>query len=590
MTVLKGIPISPGLARGTAIVYDFDVGRHLTVSQRDVSTTEVKSEWERLDEALAKSSHDLSLVATSVTAGSPRSASLAILAAHAAMTAEIASLVKQHIESELVNVEQALASVVGDWVERLTRLDSEYLRQREQDIRDVGRRMSRYLAGSLAWNKGPLPLGSIVVARELLPSEAIELANCGVVGIVTERGGHYSHTAIIARSLGIPAVSRVLHATSLIHPGMSLLLDGDEGVVTESPSKAQGVDFAERQRRRELEVANLWDDAGEPSVTTDGVEITLVGNVGRPEEIASVLKSKLSGVGLFRTEFLFLEAAERPSTDTQAEVYGGMASCLGGLPMVVRTFDLGGDKQPPFLFTEGSEQDANLFVRGLRFSLAEGRLFESQIRAILKVTRTADLRILLPMVVGLDGFARAVAVIERIAVECGLPRTPPIGAMIETPASLYALDQILDLADFVAIGTNDLTQYMLATERGLADKSEDCSAMHPAVLQAIRQIVAAGVRLQCPVSVCGEEAGNPDFACLLVGLGIRELSLSPSQAGVVRQAIRAIDSKSAQAIAEQAIACGNTSDVRALVARWRSGATESPDGAAGSPAVVVADH
>ena len=570
MTILNGIAVAPGLSSGTAIVYDFEVGRKLRVMPSEEAGCDVPREWERLDKALEQSRRDLTHVAKLAGSGSGKANSLSLLSAHAAMTAEIASLVKEHIEREQVNAEQALDSVVGVWAERLTRLDSEYLRQREQDVRDVGRRMTRYLAGSMPWSKGPLKADSIVVARELLPSEAIELANCNVLAIVADHGGRYSHTAILARSLGIPMITGVADAAQLIHPGASLLVDGGTGIVVVNPTAQERSVFTERERLSVSASSTIPIDTDEPCVTQDGVVIELLANIDRPEQIAAVAQQHLEGVGLLRTEFLFMETQERPDTTTHRTIYTNMAKHLAGQPLVVRTFDLGREKLPPFLLAEETELPKGLHLGGLRFSLAEVEMFETQIQAILAVAQDHDVRILLPMVVGSDDLAQAIATIRRVADRCGLKDTPPIGAMIETPAALFGLDQILDLADFVALGTNDLTQYLLATDRALAEAEDDCTAMHPAVLRAIKSVIDAANRLRCPLCVCGEEASDPDFACLLVGLGVRQLSVNPRQAGEVRLAIRQIDSHDAYRIASRAIDCHSASEVRAILDEWRS--------------------
>ena len=574
MKYLEGIPISPGYANGIAVIYDYEVGRRIEVTTSELTSSEVESEWKRLDEALERSRQDLQLLDQTASGNPSLSKSVAVLSAHAAMTQEIAALVKQHIGRELVNVEEALESVVCDWVERLQRLDSAYLRQREQDVRDVGRRMTRYLAGSLPWNKGPLPPGSIVVAHELMPSEAIELVNCGVVAIVSEHGGKYSHTAIVARSLGIPAVTGVNRVFSQIHPGTRLLVDGQRGNIIVAPTESEENSFASLKKEYENRILSIKAGGNLPCATEDGVSVSLLANIGLPEEIDAVKEFNLDGVGLFRTEFLFLESHERPSVRKQFEVYDKIAGDLDGRPVVIRTFDLGGDKLPPFLLEEQSDAQDSLHLRGLRFSLAERTLLDEQLQAILRVAQTSDIRILFPMVIGSDDLAQAIAAIDRIVEKCGYLRTPPIGAMIETPAALYSLPEILDLADFLALGTNDLTQYMLATDRDLAEGQNDCTALHPAVLRAIKQVVEVSKKHQCPVCVCGEEAGDADFACLLIGLGIRELSLSPIRAGNVCQVLRGIKERDAVETAKQSLCCHNPQEVRELLTALCSSTAE----------------
>lgn len=572
MTVIKGVPVSPGFAHGVAIVYDYEVGLKFSVANRDVLPSEVDEEWQRLDAALAESSRDLKLVTKLAGENSESATSLSLLTAHAAMTAEIASMVKKQVSRDCVNVEQALDSVIAEWVERLTRLDSDYLRQREQDVRDVGRRITRYLAGSMPWSKGPLAADSIVVTRELLPSEAIELANCGVLAIVSEHGGRYSHTAILARSLGIPMVTGVVDAARFIHPGTPLLVDGDTGIIVTNPTTHERNVFFE-QVKRSLTTQSPAEPESQSCITRDGVCIEFGANLSRPEEVSAVAEHKLEWVGLFRTEFLFMESRERPDTGTQIAVYANAARGLAGRPLVVRTFDLGRDKLPPFLLTEEPRQQKGLGLGGLRFSLTEKLLFESQLKAILTVAQEYDLQILLPMVIGVDDFSRGVSTIQAVADRYGFMRIPPIGAMIETPAALFALDEILDQADFIALGTNDLTQYLLATDRGLPEGEGECTAMHPAVLRAIKTVVGAATRLQCPLCVCGEEASDPAFACLLVGLDVRSLSMAPKQASAVRKAISEINARDACDVAERALSCSSVAEVRTLLDEWLPPAT-----------------
>ena len=570
MLHLEGIPISPGYANGVAVVYDYEIERRLRLPHRAISQQEVETECKRLDGALETSSEDLKLVELTALSEPRLAESARLLSAHSAMATEIAALVKQHIGRESVNVEQALDAVVRDFVERFGRLDNAYFRQREQDVRDVGRRMMRDLAGSPPWTDEPLPPGSVIVARELLPSEALELAKPGVVAIVSEHGGIFSHTAIVARSLGMPAITGISNATSQIQPGMRLLVDGVSGSLVIAPSPLDEASFLSRKGEYERLETSITVKEKLPCMTQDGIEISLLANIGLPGEVGHVAEHNLAGVGLLRTEFLFLESHERPSFEMQCEIYDNIASGLDDLPLVIRTFDLGGDKLPPFLLLEGPETHPRLHLQGLRFSLAERKLLNTQVRAILHVAQSSDVSILFPMVIGNDDFAQAIAAVESVVEQLGLLTRPSMGAMIETPAALYALDEILELADFVAIGTNDLTRYMLAADRNLAEGTDDCTAMHPAILRAINQVVDGAEKQQCPVCVCGEEAGDADFACLLVGLGIRELSLSPCRGAAVRQAIREINAQHAREIANQALRCRRPAEVRELLSRLRA--------------------
>lgn len=566
MRPLEGIAISPGYAEGVAVVYDYETDYRLEFPDRDISPSEMGTEHGRLDDAVQQSHRELKQAEQSPNGPTAHTDSAAVLAAHAHLVHEIAAQVKQYMDRELVNVEQALDSVIGTLVDRLCQLENVYLREREQDIRDVGRRMMRHLTGAPHFSQFALPAHAVIVARELLPSEAVELCRAGPAAIVTEQGGKDSHTAILARSLGIPFVSGLLAVTSQIRAGLHLLVDGETGRVTIAPSATERAEFSKSRENYQRSTVAVAADEMLPCLTQDGIEISLLANIGRPEEAEQIAIHYLLGVGLFRTEFVFLEAHERPSFQTQCEIYEQAAKALKGRPLVIRTFDLGGDKLPPFLASQPSGPHPCRHLRGLRFSLAERLLLETQLHAIVHTAQAADVRLLFPMVIGSDDFSRAVAAVDGAVDKCGVLRRPPLGAMIETPAALFALEEILELADFVSIGTNDLTQYMLAGDRDAADLTDESTPWHPAVLRAIKRVVDTAAAKDCPVCVCGEEAGEADYACLLVGLGIRELSMTPVRSAAVRHALRKIDSPTVRELANKALRCVTPREVRGLFA------------------------
>lgn len=566
MPLLKGIPISPGYAEATAVVYDYEVHRRLDVPRRDVEPSEIHREYRRLDEAVEQSSQELAKAEAFARSGSGPGDPAAIFSAHAMLVREVAKKVQEHVSQELVNVEHALEFVIDDLAGRLGQLKHARFREREQDVRDVGRRMFRHLAGGPPWPPESLPAGSAVVARELLPSEAVELARSGVVAIVAEQGGKNSHTAILARSFGIPAVTGIARVTAHIQPGMRLLVDGCAGEVLVNPSPSEVARFYELKREFDRSASAATANEALPCMTRDGIGISLLGNIGLPEEVEQVREHRLGGVGLFRTEFLFLESHEPPTFQRQLDIYKRVAEALGDRPLVIRTFDLGGDKTPPFLASPHADPHPSLALRGLRFSLAERRLFQTQLRALVQVAQESDVRVLFPMVIGHHDLSRACAALADVIKDLGVPRRPLLGAMVETPAALFALEEILELADFLAIGTNDLTQYMLALDRDEAALSEECTAWHPLVLRAIRQVIKAAAAKDRPVSVCGEEAGEPGFACLLAGLGVRELSLSPGRAARVRDALRGVRCQDAEELAHKALGCSSAEEVRNLFA------------------------
>jgi phosphoenolpyruvate-protein kinase (PTS system EI component) len=351
---------------------------------------------------------------------------------------------------------------------------------------------------------------------------------------------------------------------------MTLLIDAEAGVVTADQTEDQLAKFTARiiDLKRGCEDAKSIESG--PCRMLDGTEISFYGNVGLQTDLDQVLHLGLAGVGLFRTEFLYLQSQERPDAESQRHLYAEMAERLGDRPLVIRTFDLGGDKLPPFVSLDKNLAPSSLNLRGLRFSLGEEHLLRAQLTAIVQVAQSTEVRILFPMVIGSDDFSQAIAVVEDVMKDCGALRRPPIGAMIETPAALFCLDEILELADFIAIGTNDLTQYLLAADRELSSESDAFTAMHPAVLRAIKQIMVAAEQWECPVTVCGEEAGEPEFAELLIGLGVRALSVSPSQASRLRAAIAKMDRMDATELVERALVCRSPREVRELFSAKRS--------------------
>jgi phosphoenolpyruvate-protein phosphotransferase (PTS system enzyme I) len=313
MPLLKGIPISPGYAEATAVVYDYEVHRRLDVPRRDVPPSEIHREYRRLDEAVEQSSRELERAEAFARSGSGPGDPAAIFSAHSMLVREVAEKVQEYVGQEQVNVEQALEAVIEDLAGRLGQLKHAGFREREQDVRDVGRRMLRHLTGGSPWPPESLPAGSAVVARELLPSEAVEFARSGVVAIVAEQGGKNSHTAILARSFGIPAVTGIARVTAHIQPGMCLLVDGCAGEVLVNPSPSEVARFSALKREFDRSATAATTAETLPCMTRDGIGISLLANIGLPEEVEHVREHRLGGVGLFRTEFLCLESREPPS-------------------------------------------------------------------------------------------------------------------------------------------------------------------------------------------------------------------------------------------------------------------------------------
>jgi len=565
MRELRGRAVSPGLARGRAHVVR---GGTAPVPRYQIAASVAGEECQRLETALQRGAEDLARLQQRIQAelGRPEAE---ILDAHQALLndEQFRERICECIAQRQVNAEWAVDITVGDIAASLESADNEYLRERAADVRDLGRRVLRHLSDSERRPLAYLPEGSILVARELFPLDLLEIDRGHLAAIVTERGGATGHAAILARALAIPAVTGVADATRDIPPQAELLVDGGSGLVSVNPSAHEAERFSLRAQRYDEEQSAALTGEVLVARTLDGAAIGLFANIGRAEETEDAVAHQLDGVGLFRTEYLFLNEAETPSFEKHRAAYEAAARRLDARPLVIRTLDLGGDKFPRFLESH-FEVNPMLGCRGLRFSLTEGRaLFETQIRAIVAVAAShREVRILLPMVLGPADFSAARSIIETVARDERLRERPKVGAMIETPAAVLTIDDILDLADFASIGTNDLTQFILAADRNASDVIEHHTVLHPAVLRAIKLVAAAGEKAGKAVAVCGEAAANPAVAGLLIGLGIRQLSLSPAASASVRQRIRTLDSREAEAVAARALKCTDAERVRMAIA------------------------
>jgi len=552
MELLRGRGISPGYAEGVAVVFEGDVERQ--IPRRRISDQEVGNEHRRFHAALTAARLDLERVEQRVLSEFG-SGYAAIFSAHLALLHDPVFIraVEDRVEKHRLNVEAAVSDVVGERAEQLFAVEDEYLRERAHDLRDVAKRIVVALMPLDGRPLRRLRSDAVVVARELLPSETIDLDRAHLVAIVTEHGGENSHAAILARSLGVPAVTGVQDATVTIRPGARLLVDGGRGEVRLGADPSESRRFAVRKR--------AYDDAQEreraesrPRASDErDLDVRLLANIGRADDAEMVGEYGMDGVGLFRTEYVFLRSARPPTFDEHYRVYQGVADALDGRPLTIRTLDLGGDKLPGFL-VRGSDPNPGLSARGLRRSLAEHEMLLEQLRAIVSIDAPVRPEILFPMVFGADDLARAVDVVEAVTHDLGLTERPRVGAMIETPAALFTLDEILRTADFVSIGTNDLTQFLLAADRTTLGANDECAAFHPAVVRAVALVVERADAHGRPLTICGELAGDPKALPLLAGLGVRTLSMSPVRAPSVRSVLRRTTRDRAELLASRVLA------------------------------------
>jgi phosphocarrier protein FPr len=454
--------------------------------------------------------------------------------------------------------------------DRYRSLDNAYMQARVADVIDAGNRVLRHLTSDIhpaLFLKTP----SVVVAHDLLPSEVAKLDPKKVLGLVTELGGSTSHAAILARSLGIPAVVGTGSIFSAVAHGDVIALDGHNGRIWLSPDETVRGELEIRRTQWRKKRHQVRKKRHKPAVTTDGVIVHVTANVSLSHDAPQTLDHGAEGIGLFRTEFLFQGRRTAPTETEQYAIYMAVAKATKGHPVIIRTLDVGGDKPLSYL-TVAAEDNPFLGERGIRFCLAHIDLFKHQLRAILRAAQEENIRIMFPMVAHLTELRAARALLEEVRKELSREKITcdkPVktGIMIEVPAAVAMADQLASEADFFSIGTNDLTQYIMAADRGNAAVAHLSDSFHPAVLRMVRTAVTAGHTAGIPVGMCGELAGEPDAAPLLIGLGIDELSMNAPCIPEVKAAIRTLSAETCRNLAERALELDDGGKVRQLLAQ-----------------------
>jgi phosphotransferase system enzyme I (PtsI) len=556
--IVEGLGVSPGISIG--LVYVFE-SSGIRVPEYRISDTDVAGEQRRLREAVIRTRRQLGRIRQRLNS---RAAMLArvgaedlgyLLDAYLAMLRDsrLVRGAETRIAENFVNAEAAVQREVQSISEAFNTMHDSYLSARVEDIRDVGNRLLMQLNKRAPQPFLAVPQGSILVADELTPANAAQLDPEMVVGIAAQSGGPQGHTAIMARALGLPAVMGASGLIDAVHTGDPVLIDGDLGQIVINPSPGSVMMFQRRQNERRREEKELQRLQREPAVTQDGVVIRLLANVELPMEMDNVVAAGAVGIGLLRTEFMFLNRTAVPSEDEQYEAIRELVERSDGHPVTVRTLDLGGDKgTPPFLEPIGVSTTSPLGLRGIRLSLARPDLLDTQFRAILRAGAHGPVRILLPMVNTVAEVRAARDLLIRAArrlLRRGSPipdALPPLGVMIETPAAALSADALAKVGDYFAVGSNDLTMYTLAIDRSDERVAHLYNTLHPGVLRMIEFSAAAARRARIPLSICGEIAGNPRYTALLLGLGFRELSMSAFAIPRVKRRILELDLISAE--------------------------------------------
>ncbi|MBV8778211.1 MAG: phosphoenolpyruvate--protein phosphotransferase [Alphaproteobacteria bacterium] len=561
---LRGIGVSPGIAIGRAFIGDRGP---VTVTETAIPETALAAERARFAEAVAQAQKQLRRLKARAAAlpGSAPDEIGYLLDAHLAMLANsrLVRGVHQRIASARINAERAVELEIENIAKSFAQMRDSYLAARVEDIRVVGSRLIRNLVKKPYVTYATLDEGAVVLAEEVTPADTALMDPRRIGGFAAVFGGAESHAAIMARALGLPAVMGVAGLATRARSGATVIVDGAQGIVILDPEPATLEAYRARQEALIRERRHLGRLRRLAAVTRDGVEIRLDANLELPVELDQALANGAMGLGLVRTEFLFLNRDDLPDEDEQYEFYAGLVRGMGGRPVTLRTLDAGNDKLPDALASSALPDAANpaLGLRAIRLSLKERRLFDTQLAAMLRAAREGPIRILLPMVSSVGEIRRTREALDQVARRLrrrGVPVAevmPPLGVMIEIPGAALAADALASEADFFAIGTNDLIQYTLAIDRSDEQVAHLYNPLHPGVLRLIEFAVEAAARRRIPIGICGEMAGDPRYAALLLGLGLRELSMSPGNLPRVKHRIRHLDmiaaTRRAEAIMDQ---------------------------------------
>jgi phosphoenolpyruvate-protein phosphotransferase (PTS system enzyme I) len=570
--VLQGISASQGIAYGPIFLY---LQSDLEVPEYQVERAKWGAEVARFEQALLTTRQQVQRIMAEVEKNLGEEEAR-IFDAHL-LVLEDQALIGETIrdfEKTRINIETCFDRVARRYISAFEEIDDEYLRERGGDIRDVAQRVLGNLLGGGGQRLTRLVDKRIVVANDISPSDAAGLDRSSALAIVTDSGSKTSHAVIVARSMKIPAVVGLRDLTTKVAPGDTLLVDGYEGVVVLNPTEGTLFRYGQIQRQKRTQEQRLLDAIRLPAVTLDGVELPLRANIEKVEEAALVKDYHADGVGLFRTEFLYLAAHSAPTEEEQYVAYRSLAEALAPAQVTIRTLDLGGDKpiaSQAHLFPK--ENNPFLGYRAIRFCLDHLDLFKAQLRAVLRSSAHGDVRLMYPMISGHEEMRRANAVLEECKLELkaeGKAFNPGlrVGSMIEIPSAAMAADLLARDCHFFSVGTNDLIQYLLAIDRVNDRIAHLYEPTHPAVLRTLRHVVVEAHRAKIKVSVCGEMAGDPIFVPLLFGLGVDELSMTPPLLPAAKFILRNMTLTDARKLAQQALAMDSGKAIHRLCAEF----------------------
>lgn len=563
----QGIGASPGIGLGFAYIVD---RRRVRTPKRRLAPEEIEGELQRIATAIDLSDEQLASIKERLTQGDVHDHAL-ILEAHRLMVRDpmFVDEVKKLVQRDRINGEWAVRRAARKIKHLFDNIPDEYFRERRADVDFVADRLVRNLMGQQVDVEVEIPQGSIVVAHELSPADVAMLAKTGrVAGFVTDLGGHTSHTAIVARARETPAVVGAGRISEQASPGDLVAIDGSRGLVLVNPSEEQLALFRETQKRQQAAEELALRTRDLEAVSRDGFRVSLFGNMEFVEELPSLLAHGAEGIGLYRTEFLFLDRDTAPTEDEHYRCYRSVLEAMGGRPVTIRTVDLGGDK----IAGRKHEREPNpaMGMRAIRYCLQHRDLFRIQLRALLRAAAHGNLRVMFPLISNLSELREARSELERCRSDLGRAGVPiggrfPIGVMVETPAAAWMADRLAQEADFFSVGTNDLIQYSLAIDRQNRDVAYLYKPLHLSVLRALESIVSAAKARGLPVAMCGEMAGDPLHTLVLLALGFDQLSMTAGQIPLVKRLIRRTRRAEAREVLEAAMKFSTAEEIERYI-------------------------
>lgn len=558
----RGTGASAGIGIGTVVILKEE---QLAIERNGIQDAE--AEKERFKRAVEESISQVGALAEDMAARVGEKEA-EILNGHLMLLQDpmLTGEIENQIDNEKVCSEFAVETVCNMYADMFASMDDELMQQRAADMRDIKTRVEKILLGVKSVDVSSLPAGTILMAEDLTPSVTAGINPANVAGIVTELGGRTSHSAILSRALEIPAVVAASGILSEVKDGDELILDGDTGEIFLHPDGGLKETYEKKRAVYLQEKEELKQYIGKPSTTKDGVTVEIAANIGKPEDVDRVLAYDGEGIGLFRTEFLFMDRNEMPTEEEQFEAYKKVAAAMKGKPVIIRTLDIGGDKEIPYM---GLKKDENPFLgyRAIRFCLdRKDDVYRPQLRALLRASAFGNIKIMVPMVTCIEEYREAKALVEEIKGEleekgAAFNREIQVGIMVETAAASLMADVFAKEVDFFSIGTNDLTQYTMSVDRGNEKVSYLYSTFNPAVLRSIRHIIECGRREGIMVGMCGEAASDPMMIPLLLAFGLNEFSMSASAILKARKYVTDYSVQELKAVADQAMSFVTAAEV-----------------------------